>query len=330
MDPMESSSEEKIGLAPEMRSLDEDLDQLIFNPVVKPEMRSLDKDHGQQILNTSDQSQDRRDPVGPREEYVPIEIDPKDPALVQEQLESPKPSKNWDLGPVGGSPKLAHVVDEAMKRMSEGEVRDCDDGEVGKPKFGEIGIIEDGLDHELEEVTFIPGTQVPDDGTSSVEEVSSSKEPELEELKLEAEDDGNTFIPGTAVPDNAEEDDREGSGERDVVFLPGSPEPEIGVRIPEIEARFRDSLIPKFPAGGGSTTPDPPRHKISWGDDPPKVLTSKLRKRVFAKKFLTQGDAATHLAWAWSRACKRSWGSPSPMISFSSFPALNVLQTYPG
>ena len=41
MDPMESSSEEKIGLAPEMRSLDEDLDQLIFNPVVKSEMRSV-------------------------------------------------------------------------------------------------------------------------------------------------------------------------------------------------------------------------------------------------------------------------------------------------
>ena len=253
MDSMESNTEEKIGLSPEMRSLDEDLDQLILNPTVP--------------------SADRRGSDGSRGESksAPTEVEQNDP--VQGQPESPHPSKNWDLGPIGGSPKLSHIVDEAMRRMSDGEVREFDDGEVGKPKFGEIGIIEDGLDHELEEVTFIPGTQVPDDGTSSVEDVSTSKDPELEELKLEAEDDGNIFIPGTAIPDNAEEeDDSSGTGERDVRYVPGSPDPEIGVRIPEIEARFRDSVVPKLPAGG-ATTPDPPRHKISWGDDPPKVPT---------------------------------------------------------
>ena len=255
---MESNTEEKIGLPPEMRSLDEDLDQLI-------------------LTSTTDPSADRRGTGGSRGNLTspPTEVAQNDP--VQEQ-----PSKNWDLGPIGGSPKLAHIVDEAMRRMSDGEVRECDDGEVGKPKFGQIGIIEDGLDHELEEVTFIPGTQVPDDGTSSVEEVSSSKEPELEELKLEAEDDGSSFIPGTAIPDNAEEeDDSTVGGERDVLFVPGSPDPEIGVRIPEIEARFRHSLVPKLPTGG-ALTPDPPRHKISWGDDPPKVPTTQL-KRVFDK-----------------------------------------------
>ena len=259
MDPMDSNTEERIGLAPEMRSLDEDLDQLILNPTMDP-------------------GEDRRGADGSRRGSKSAPTD--DP--VQEQ----HPSKNWDLGPIGGSPKLAHIVDEAMRRMSDGEVRECDDGEIGKPKFGEIGIIEDGLDHELEEVTFIPGTQVPDDGTSSVEEVSTSKEEveefsskeqqELEDLKLEAEDDGSSFIPGTAIPDNAEEEDesRGESGERDVRYIPGSPDPEIGVRIPEIEARFRDSLaLPKLPASGGALTPDPPRHKISWGDDPPKVPT---------------------------------------------------------
>ena len=256
---MESNTEEKIGLPPEMRSLDEDLDQLIFNP-------------------TTDPSADRRAADGSRgnSKPAPTEVEQNDP--VQEQPESQHPSKNWDLGPIGGSPKLAHIVDEAMRRMSDGEVRECDGGEVGKPKFGEIGIIEDGLDHELEEVSFIPGTQVPDDGTSSVEEVSSSKEPELEELKLEAEDAGSSFIPGTAIPDNAEEEDDSSTvrGERDVLFVPGSPDPEIGVRIPEIEARFRHSLVPKLPTGG-ALTPDPPRHKISWGDDPPKVPTTQLR-----------------------------------------------------
>ena len=36
MDPMDSNTEERIGLAPEMRSLDEDLDQLILNPTMDP------------------------------------------------------------------------------------------------------------------------------------------------------------------------------------------------------------------------------------------------------------------------------------------------------
>ena len=173
-----------------------------------------------------------------------------------------------------------------MKKACEEEVRGCDDDEVGKPKFGEIGIIEDGLDHELEEVVaFIPGTQVPDDGTSSVEEVSSSKEPELEDLKLEAEDDGAALIPGTAIPDNVESVGAE-EKERDVLFIPGSPDPEIGVRIPEIEARFRNSLTPKLPKSGGALTPDPPRHKISWGDDPPKVSTAKLKQTKSIKCLL--------------------------------------------
>ena len=256
MDSMDSKTEERIGLPPEMRSLDEDLDQLILNPTVPSADTRRTGGSRRDLKSAPTESEEQKDPV-------------------QEQPESPHPSKNWDLGPISGSPKLAHVVDEAMKRMSDGEVRGFDDGEVGKPKFGEIGIIEDGLDHELEEVTFIPGTQVPDDGTSSVEDnVSTSKDPELEELKLEAEDDGNSLIPGTAIPDNAEEEDDESpvKGERDVRYVPGSPDPEIGVRIPEIEARFRDSLVPKLPAGG-ALTPDPPRHKISWGDDPPKVPT---------------------------------------------------------
>ena len=266
MDSLESKTEEKIGLPPEMRSLDEDLDELIFNQAAASEegTRSCSKP-------------------------APTHDEPKD--LVQEDPEDPgnnvlQPNKNWDLGPIGDTPKLAQIVDQAMKKASEEEVRGCDDDEVGKPKFGEIGIIEDGLDHELEEVvTFIPGTQVPDDGTSSVEEVSSSKEPELEDLKLEAEDDGAALIPGTAIPDNVESVGAE-EKERDVLFIPGSPDPEIGVRIPEIEARFRNSLTPKLPKAGGTLTPDPPRHKISWGDDPPKVSTAKLKQTKSIKCLL--------------------------------------------
>ena len=146
MDSLDSKTEEKIGLPPEMRSLDEDLDELIFNQAAG--------------------SEEGTNPA-------PTHDEPKD--LVQEDPEDPgnnvlQPNKNWDLGPIGDTPKLAQIVDQAMKKASEEEVRGCDDDEVGKPKFGEIGIIEDGLDHELEEVvTFIPGTQVPDDGTSSVE-----------------------------------------------------------------------------------------------------------------------------------------------------------------
>ena len=117
--------------------------------------------------------------------------------------------------------------------------------------FGEIGVIEDGLDHELEEVTFIPGTQVPSDETSSVEEVSEER-PQPEDLSQEAEDEHTTMIAGTGVPD---------SGDIPAVVLKtNSPGAEIGVRIPEIEARWREStvLLP--------LSPEPARHKISWGE----------------------------------------------------------------
>ena len=132
-----------------------------------------------------------------------------------------------------------------------------------QPKYGEIGMIEDGLDHELEEVTFIPGTQIPDDGTSSAGELTPEKETRLEDIDLEAENEFEILIPGTAVPDNAMEEEAAKDEEaKDVVFLPGQKIPEIGLRVHELEARWREAEVPQL------LTPQPPKHKISWGEQP--------------------------------------------------------------
>jgi hypothetical protein len=67
-------------------------------------------------------------------------------------------------------------------------------------------------------------------------------------------------------------------GGRDVVFLPGQKEPEIGRRIPEIESRWSAGrpATAEPPAGAAefpaeAAGPGRAGHKISWGEEPPRV-----------------------------------------------------------